>query len=46
MYITSLGDESKTSQAKKIIMYAIIGLLVLGAAGIIVNVLINIIRAP
>jgi hypothetical protein len=43
VYITSLGDEGRTSQAKKIILYAIIGLIVLGAAGIIVNVAINLI---
>lgn len=45
MYIISLGDESKTERAKKIIMYAVIGLVLLGAAGIIVNVAINLIRA-
>lgn len=44
MYITSLGDEGKTEKAKHVIMYAIIGLLVLGAAGIVVNVVINLIR--
>lgn len=44
LYIASLGDEGKTETAKKVIMYAIIGLLVLGAAGIAVNVVINIIK--
>lgn len=43
MYITSLGDEGKAETAKKIIMYALIGLLILGAAGIVVNVAINLI---
>ncbi len=41
LYITSMGDEGKTETAKKIILYAIIGLLVLGVAGIVVNVVIN-----
>lgn len=44
VFITSLGDESKASQAKKIILYAIVGLIVLGAAGIVVNVAINLIK--
>ena len=43
MYIISLGDESKVERAKKIIIYAVIGLLILGVAGILVNVVINII---
>ena len=43
MYITSLGDEGKTEKAKKIILSALVGLLILGAAGIIVNVVINLI---
>ena len=45
LYITSGGDEDKTGTAKKIIMYAVIGLVVIGIAGILVNVVINIIRA-
>lgn len=44
MYITSLGDESRIEKAKKIILYALLGLLVLGVAGIAVNVVINLIR--
>lgn len=43
MYITSLGNDEKVEKAKKIIMYAIIGLVILGAAGILVNVVINLI---
>lgn len=43
LYITSLGDEGKTEKAKKIIIYAIVGIVILGAAGIIVNVAINLI---
>lgn len=43
MYITSMGDEGKADTAKKVILYAIIGLIVLGAAGMVVNIFINII---
>lgn len=43
LYIASLGDEKKTEQAKKILLYAIIGLIILGAAGIVVNIVIGII---
>lgn len=41
MYISSLGDEGKAKTAKHIIFYAIIGLVVIGAAGLIVNVVVN-----
>lgn len=41
MYITSFGDEGKSEKAKKVILYAVIGLIVIGLAGIIVNVVIN-----
>jgi hypothetical protein len=44
MYITSLGDEGRVEKAKKIIIYALVGLLILGVAGILVNVVINLIR--
>ena len=36
MYIISLGDESKTARAKKIILYAILGVIIGGAAFAIV----------
>lgn len=45
MYVTSMGNDSRTETAKKIILYALIGLAILGAAGIIVNVVLNIILA-
>ena len=41
MYITSFGDEGKSEKAKKIILYAVIGLIIIALAGIIVNVVIN-----
>lgn len=37
MYIVSLGDENRAKQAKQIIMYAIIGLLVVGMSFAIIN---------
>lgn len=36
MYITSFGDEAKTARAKKVLLYAILGLMVTGLAGVIV----------
>ena len=44
MYITSFGDEGKIEKAKEVIKYALIGILVLGISGILVNVVINLIR--
>lgn len=41
MYITSAGDETKASRAKTLMLYAIIGLLIIGIAGIAVNAIIN-----
>jgi hypothetical protein len=40
-YITSRGDESETEKAKKGILYAVIGLIVVGLAAIIVNFTMN-----
>ena len=37
MYILSLGDESRSARAKNIILFAIIGLLIAGSAGLIYN---------
>jgi len=41
VYITSTGDEQKISRAKSIILYAVIGLIVVGISGILVNVIIG-----
>jgi len=41
VYITSAGDEEKARKAKSVIFYAILGLIILGAAAIIVNVVIS-----
>ena len=40
-YITSQGDEGQAETAKKTILYAIIGLLVIGLAAAIVNFVIG-----
>jgi hypothetical protein len=42
MLITSVGDEDKAVRAKKLILYAIVGLLIIGAAALVVNVVISI----
>lgn len=36
MYILSLGDESRAARAKKVMLYALIGLIITAVAGIIV----------
>jgi hypothetical protein len=41
MYITSAGEEEKAAKAKKLILYAIVGLLIIGVSAIVVNVIIN-----
>lgn len=41
LYVTALGDHSKASTAKQVILYAVIGLVIIGIAGIAVNVVIN-----
>lgn len=37
-YITSLGDEQRASTAKRVILYAVIGLLLIGASFFILEV--------
>lgn len=41
-YIISTGDEAEARKAKLVIIYATIGLLVIGLAGIAVNAFLNI----
>lgn len=41
LYMTSGGDESRASRAKNTIVYALLGLAVIGIAGIVVNVVIG-----
>ncbi len=45
-YLTSLGDEKKTEEAKHMILYAIIGLIIIGGAAIIANTVITLIKTP
>lgn len=42
LYITSQGEENKAEQAKRIILYSVIGLLIIGLSAIIVNVVISV----
>ncbi len=42
LYITSQGEESKAEQAKNIILYSVIGIIIIGISAIIINVVINI----
>lgn len=41
MYIISFGDESRAERAKKIILYAIVGLLIVGASFVIIQAIAN-----
>lgn len=41
LYITSHGDENQIDQAKKIITYAVIGIVVIGIAAALVNFVIE-----
>jgi hypothetical protein len=43
MTITSAGNEEKAKRGKTLILYAIIGLLIIGASAIAVNIIINVI---
>ncbi len=42
LYITSQGEENKAEQAKNIILYSVIGIIIIGISAVIVNVVINI----
>ncbi len=41
VYITSAGSDERAQTGKKIILYAVIGLLIVGVAALMVNVIIN-----
>lgn len=41
VYITSAGNEDRAQTGKKILLYALIGLLIVGAAGLTINLIIN-----
>lgn len=42
LYISSQGDEGNVEKAKAILLYSIIGLIIVGLAGVIVNVVISV----
>lgn len=42
VYIMSTGDESQAQKAKLIVIYALLGLVIIGLAGIAVNAFLNI----
>ncbi|MEX0649699.1 MAG: pilin [Candidatus Andersenbacteria bacterium] len=44
LFLTSAGDETKTKQAKNLILYVVVGLIVIGLSAVIVNFTINAIR--
>jgi len=41
LYITSQGEDNKVEQAKHIILYSVIGLIIIGLSAVIVNVVIS-----
>lgn len=43
-YITAAGDEGQAESAKRTILYAVIGLIVIGLAAVITNFVINAVR--
>jgi len=38
MYIVSLGDEQRSARAKRILLFAIVGLIIAGIAALIINI--------
>jgi hypothetical protein len=41
LYMTAGGDEGRISRAKNIVIYALLGLLIIGISGIIINVILT-----
>ncbi len=46
MYIGSAGDEAKATNGKRVVTYALIGLVIAGIAYALVNIIVTIILAP
>jgi hypothetical protein len=44
MYIISFGDEKKAAQAKKLILYVLSGLAIIGLAAVIVNTVMGLVK--
>jgi heme/copper-type cytochrome/quinol oxidase subunit 2 len=45
MYITSAGNEQNVDKAKKVIMYAAIGIIIIVLAAVLVNALVDIVSS-
>lgn len=41
LYITSLGDDKKAQTGKNIILYTVVGIIIIGLAGLIANIFIK-----
>ena len=46
MYIASAGDETKATTGKRVVTYALIGLVIAGIAYALVDVIVTIVLAP
>ena len=46
MYIGSAGDETKATSGKRVVTYALIGLVIAGIAYALVNIVVTVILAP
>jgi RsiW-degrading membrane proteinase PrsW (M82 family) len=46
MYIASAGDETKATTGKRVVTYALIGLVIAGIAYALVNIVVTVILAP
>ena len=46
MYIASAGDETKATTGKRVVTYALIGLVIAGIAYALVNVIVTFVLAP
>ncbi len=46
MYIGSAGDETRATTGKRVVTYALIGLVIAGIAYALVNVIVTIVLAP
>lgn len=41
LYITAAGDEANAARAKRVIFYALLGLIIIGLAGIVTNIVVR-----
>jgi hypothetical protein len=45
-YVISLGNEEKIATAKRMLLFTIVGLMIVGLAAVLVNLILNIFIAP